>query len=114
MCNYSSACRLDCQDALACPDVAAAFGPAKIHYGRVRASSWWAKVDANGERIIKSRPKPRLNEQGEKLCSVDGCNEVRMKSGDKCRAHYNEYQAKYRANNQDKFAAYRERYENAN
>lgn len=95
MCKFSASCHLGCDDALACPDVTAAFGVVVKNETRSRAgkrarevSGWWAKTDR--------RPTARTNAQGVRLCSVEGCNEPRIDGLHQCRKHRNEYHRAYR------------------
>ena len=99
MCKFSSTCRLDCVDALQCPAVTAVFGPVKVYSAKSAAgkagrgaSGWWSKSDGK-------RPVARLNEQGQKLCSHEGCNELRVAGWHMCIAHRREYQRDYYAQN---------------
>jgi hypothetical protein len=89
MCKFSATCKLDCDDALKCPAVYAAFGPVTRAGG---GSNWW-------DDPARTKPRVRRNSKGVKLCSVADCNEPRKSNYHLCPAHYNEYgQQQYRKN----------------
>lgn len=90
MCRYSSGCRLNCTDALACSDVDAAFGPKRI---TTSSLSGWRSAPKP-----KAPPKPKRRDPDR--CSM--CKAPRAKGRTLCAKHQLQRNREYKAATKEK------------